>query len=44
MRTFTLPDDADSENITADVKDGVLSVKVKKAAPKGSPSRQIQVK
>lgn len=44
MRTFTLPDDADSENITADVKDGVLSVKIKKAAPKGSPSRQIQVK
>lgn len=44
LRTFTLPDDADMESITADVKDGVLSVKVKKAPTKGIPPRQIQVK
>ncbi len=44
MRSFTLPDDVDADHIQADVKDGVLSVKLNKTAPKAAPTRQIPVK
>lgn len=44
LRTFTLPEDVDADHIQAEVKDGVLSVRVNKTAQKTSPARQIQVK
>jgi HSP20 family protein len=44
LRSFALPDDVDADHIQADVKDGVLSVKINKTAPKTNPARQIQVK
>ncbi len=33
-RAFSLPDAIDPENITADLKDGVLTIKVPKASPR----------
>lgn len=44
MRSFTLPEDVDPEHIQADIKDGVLSIKLTKVAPKAAPSRQIPIK
>lgn len=44
MRSFSLPEDVDADHIHADIKDGVLSVKLNKVAPKAPPARQIQVK
>lgn len=44
MRSFSLPDDADPSKVTADMKDGVLHVRIEKrvgAMPKSIP---IQVK
>ncbi|MCX7722332.1 MAG: Hsp20/alpha crystallin family protein [Verrucomicrobiae bacterium] len=42
MRSFTLPDDADAANVTAEFKDGVLRVHLPKA--KAAKPRQIEVK
>ena len=39
-RSFSLPDDADRDNITASLKDGVLRIRMPKIAP---ASKKIQV-
>jgi len=38
VRTFTLPDDADSQNVKAEFRDGVLQVKIPKR-PEAQPRR-----
>lgn len=43
-RSFTLPDDADGENITAANKDGVLEVIIPKLKTQAEPVKQITVK
>lgn len=43
-RSFTLPDDADGENITAANKDGVLEVIIPKIKTQSEPVKQITVK
>ncbi len=44
-RTFSLPDSADTDNISANYKDGVLIVNVpKKEQAKEKPSRVIDIK
>lgn len=43
MRRFTLPDDADEDQVAADFKDGVLSVRIARAAPRESKARKIEV-
>ena len=42
-RRFSLPDDADSESISAESRDGVLTVKVPKVKPSQPEIRQIKV-
>jgi len=42
-RSFTLPDNADAENIRAHDKDGVLSVHVPKLRTEKSKAKQIKV-
>src|SRR5690606_27859095 len=44
MRSFTLPDDTDSDHIQAEVKDGVLSIKLQKLPQKSPASKQVQIK
>src|SRR5690606_26687671 len=43
-RSFALPDDVDTKAITAESKDGVLKVRVPKAATPKSEARVIEVK
>lgn len=43
-RSFRLPADAQTDAISADFKDGVLTVKVPKAGPPPDRSRRIEVK
>ena len=43
QRSFRLPADAETEAITADFKDGVLTVKVPKAGPPPDRSKRIKV-
>jgi len=43
MRSFTLPDDADGDKVAADYKDGLLSVRVPRTAPKESNARTIKI-
>ena len=43
MRSFTLPADADEDKIAADYKDGLLTVRVARTAPKQSAARTIDV-
>lgn len=42
-RTFRLPADADAENVTADLKDGVLTVSVPKKAPAEAKARKVRI-
>lgn len=43
-RTFRLPADADENAVSADLKDGVLTVTVPKLAPeKGTGSKRVQI-
>jgi len=42
-RTFRLPSDADGDNISADLKDGVLTLAVPKAAPRAPEAKKIQI-
>ncbi len=43
-RTFRLPADADENAVSADLKDGVLTVTVPKLAPeKGTGSKKVQI-
>ncbi len=41
-RSFTLPETADAENVTADLKDGVLDVRIPKRT--AATARKIEVK
>lgn len=43
-RSFTLPDDADAESITAASKDGVLEVVIPKLKTEATLAKQIHVK
>ena len=42
-RSFRLPPDADTEGISAEMKDGVLSLKVPKTAPDMPEGRRIRI-
>jgi HSP20 family protein len=42
QRSFTLPEDANSESIDASTQDGVLNIAIQKSAPK--ESRKIEIK
>jgi len=42
VRSFTLPDDADAEHVSADFKNGILNVRVQKTEK--SKPKQIDVK
>jgi HSP20 family protein len=42
MRSFALPDDVDQENIAAETKDGVLTLRLAKS--KKTPSKSVEVK
>lgn len=44
QRSFRLPTDTQADKITADFKDGVLTVKVPKAGPPPETSRKIKVR
>lgn len=43
-RSFRLPSDADPEKITADFKDGVLTLLIAKAGPPSERSRRIEIR
>ena len=43
MRSFTLPDDADEDSVAADYKDGLLSVRITRTAPKESKARAVEI-
>ncbi len=42
-RTFRLPADADQAKISADLKDGVLTLTVARAAPEVAKARKVQI-
>ena len=44
QRSFRLPPQTDKDGITADFKDGVLTVKVPKSGPPPDRSRKVEVK
>ena len=44
MRSFTLPDDADEDKVAAEFKDGLLSVRIPRTAPKESKARTIEIR
>lgn len=44
QRSFRLPSDADASRISADFKDGVLTIRIKKAGPPPETSRRIEVR
>lgn len=44
MRSFTLPNDADEDKVVATYKDGLLSVRIPRTAPKQSKARAIDIK
>jgi HSP20 family protein len=44
MRSFTLPNDADEDKVVAKYKDGLLSVRIPRTAPKQSKARAIDIK
>lgn len=44
MRSFSLPDNVDAENVKAEMKDGLLSVRLVKAAQKPASTQSIPVK
>jgi HSP20 family protein len=42
-RSFTLPADADEDKVAADYKDGLLSVRIPRTAPKESKARAVEI-
>ena len=42
-RSFRLPADADAEKISADLKDGVLTLSVPKKGPDGSEAKKVKI-
>lgn len=43
MRSFALPDDADADKVAAEYKDGLLSVRIPRTAPKESKARTVKI-
>ncbi len=43
LRSFTLPDDADEDKVAADFKDGLLSVRIPRTAPKETKARTVPI-
>lgn len=43
MRSFTLPDDADDDKVSADYKDGLLCVRIPRTTPKESEARSVEI-
>lgn len=43
-RSFRLPGDADEAGVSADLKDGVLTITVPKAAPKEKSTKTVKIK
>ncbi len=43
-RSFRLPGDADEAGVSADLKDGVLTITVPKAAPKEKSKKTVKIK
>ena len=44
QRSFRLPEDAQADDVTADFKDGVLTLKVPKAGPPPDRTKKIEVR
>ena len=44
QRSFRLPEDAQADDVTADFKDGVLTLKVPKAGPPPDRTKKIKVR
>ena len=44
MRSFTLPDDADSSKILANMKEGVLQIRIEKMAGSKAKSSEIEIR
>jgi HSP20 family protein len=44
LRTFRLPPDADQERISADFRNGVLTIKVPKVGPTQGRSRKVEIR
>ncbi|MEL6998973.1 MAG: Hsp20/alpha crystallin family protein [Paracoccaceae bacterium] len=44
QRTFRLPPDADTENVEADFRDGLLSIAIPRAEPAAQGGRKIEIK
>ncbi len=43
-RSFRLPPDADQDNVSADLKDGVLTITVAKQGPESKESNRVEIK
>ncbi|MBS9716091.1 Hsp20/alpha crystallin family protein [Pseudohalocynthiibacter aestuariivivens] len=43
-RSFRMPPDADESGVDADLKDGVLTITVPKAAPESETSKKVEIK
>ena len=43
-RSFRLPPDADEEKVSADLKDGVLTVTVPKSKPEAASSKKVKIR
>lgn len=43
-RSFRLPPDADEAGVDASLKDGVLTIRVPKSAPKAKGAKQVKIK
>lgn len=44
QRSFRLPENSDTDKITADFKDGVLTIRIPKAGPAPETTRRIKIK
>jgi HSP20 family protein len=44
MRSFRLPDDANEEQVAAEYKDGLLSVRIPRTTAKESKARSVEIK
>jgi HSP20 family protein len=44
MRSFTLPNDADEDKVSAEYKDGLLSLRIPRTAPQETKARNVQIK
>jgi len=44
MRSFTLPNDADEDKVSAEYKDGLLSLRIPRTAQQETKARNVQIK